>query len=86
MQFQFISVYCLFFFACKGTIRSKGGLGNRGTSVEITRLTGKWNELFVRRIKSGVMDIRFEPEFDSGLIDEDKSGSEEPCLNDIQAI
>ena len=37
----------------------------------------------MRRIKSGVMDIRFEPEFDSGLIDEDKSGSEEPGSNGI---
>ena len=35
------------------------------------------------RIESGVMDIRFEPEFDSGLIDEDKSGSGEPCSNSI---
>ena len=30
------------FFACKGTIRRKGGLGNRGTSREMKRLTGKW--------------------------------------------
>ena len=32
MRFQFISVYCLFFFACKDTMRVKGGLGNRGRS------------------------------------------------------
>ena len=31
MQFQFISVYCLF-FVCKDTIRREGGLGNRGGS------------------------------------------------------
>ena len=42
MQFQFFSVYCLFFFACKDTMRSDGGLGNRGTSLGRKRLTGKY--------------------------------------------
>ena len=30
------------FFACKDTMRRYGGLGNRGTSREIKRLTGKY--------------------------------------------
>ena len=30
------------FFACKGTMRRKGGLGNSGTSREMKTLTGKW--------------------------------------------
>ena len=29
------------------------------------------------------MDIRFEPESDSGVIDKEKSGSGEPCSNTI---
>lgn len=37
-------------------MRREGGLGNRGGPVEIKRLTGKWNELFVRRIISREMD------------------------------
>ena len=34
----------------------EGGLGNRRTSLGIKTLTGKWNELFVRRIISREMD------------------------------
>ena len=79
MRFQFsfqfthaISVYfsLLSVFFRKGTMRVKGELGNRGTSVGIKTLRGKWRTICAP-IKSGVMDIRFEPEFDSGLIDEE---------------
>ena len=73
MQFQFISVYCLFFFACKDTMRSEGGLGNNGTSVEIKRLTGKWRTICAPDNISG-NGHTFEPESDSGLIDEEKNG------------
>jgi hypothetical protein len=50
--FSFFSVYsgnfslfqftAWFFFACKGTILREGGLGNRGTSLGIKTLTGKY--------------------------------------------
>ena len=52
--FSFFSVYsCNFslfqftayFFACKGTIRREGGLGNRGGSVGIKTRTGKWRTI-----------------------------------------
>jgi hypothetical protein len=46
--FQFIQAISVYFsllpdfFACKGTMRREGGLGNRGTSLGIKTLTGKY--------------------------------------------
>ena len=44
MQFPDFSVYCLF-FACKGTIRGKGGLGNHGRLVEIGANKGTYGQM-----------------------------------------
>ncbi len=68
MQFQFISVYCLFFSHAKIRCGGKAGWGIEGDRTTCARIIFRET------------DIRFKTEFDSGLIDEDKSGSEGAVL------
>ncbi len=75
MQFPFISVYCLFFFACKGTIRRKGGLGNSGGSnymcPNYISGNGRNRGSFLYGRLRGAMS-----EYYSDVINEEKSGSQ----------